>query len=97
IPYTFQGYALRDVPMTLAVLTVLALVAVVAPPLVTAIRSRGAARGVTVAARRAARLGIAGAIGVAAMWFGTTHLAEYPPTGLRTVIQQLRAPGVMRP
>lgn len=149
IPYTFQGYALRDVPMTLAVLTVLALVAVVAPPLVTAIRSRGSARGVTVAAaatvvlamlgtivgavplgdgrtdealypavlvlvvgagavvarrvslqgaaRRAARLGIAGAIGVAAMWFGTTHLAEYPPTGLRTVIQQLRAPGVMRP
>jgi len=141
IPYTFEGYALRAVPMTLSVLTVVVLVCLVAPPLAAAVRSRGRATGVTCAAAAAVSLAVLGtlagvaplgdgrtdealypavlllavagagrvartvratgrsrdvlrgvsamAIALAALWFGTTHRAEYPPTGLRTVMARL--------
>jgi len=141
IPYTFQGDALRAVPMTLAVVAALVLLLLVAPPLVAAVRSRGSAVGPTLAAsaavvlavvgtlsgvaplgdgrtdealypallllavgtasglarrwhtpaspRHSLRWAVAGLVGVTAVWFGVAHVAEYPPTGLRTVWSEL--------
>jgi len=141
IPYTFEVGALRAVPMTLAALTLLVLVALVAAPLVAFLRSRATTVGPTMAPAATILLAIVGTIGEVsplgdgrtdealypallllgvgaatqlsrrvraagssataarwalvvavvggAAWFGTTHLAEYPPTGLRTVISSL--------
>jgi hypothetical protein len=40
--------------------------------------------------RRAGRAVLAGSIAVGAVWFGLTHLAEYPPTGLRTIWAEVK-------
>jgi hypothetical protein len=142
IPYTFQGFALRGLPMTLAIVTCVALIALVAPPVAEVIASRGSTVPPTAAAaatmllavlgtlvgasplgdgrtdevlypallvllvgaattlarqasgaartRDVARVATVVVIGVGAVWFGTTHVAAYPPTGLRAVIAGLR-------
>ena len=40
--------------------------------------------------RRSGHLVVAGSIAVVAVWFGLTHLGEYPPTGLRTAYAELQ-------
>jgi hypothetical protein len=40
--------------------------------------------------RRTGRATFAGLVAVGAIWFGVTHLAEYPPTGLRTIYAELK-------
>jgi hypothetical protein len=142
IPWTPEGFAIRALPMVLAIATCIALVAVIAPPVAQVVASRGATVGPTAAAaatmllavlgtlvgisplgdgrtdevfypallvlavggattvvrsatatprsRDAARVATAVVLSTAALWFGTTHVAAYPPTGLRAVISQLR-------
>jgi hypothetical protein len=142
IPYTFEGYAIRTLPMVLAIATCIALVALIAPPVAEVLSSRGATvgptaasaatmlfavlgtlagisplgdgrtdevfypsllillvGGATVAVRSAtasarvrdvARVTTVIVLGTVAVWFGTTHVAMYPPTGLRAVMAQLQ-------
>ncbi|HEY8081206.1 MAG TPA: hypothetical protein VIE15_03870 [Acidimicrobiales bacterium] len=149
IPYTFKGYALRTVPMALAIVTALVLVALVVPPVVAVIRTKGRAASATTAAaatvllaiagtvagiaplgdgrtdealypsmlvllvacaagvaralrvegtqRRVVRAVVAGVVAVGALWFGIAHVAEYPPTGVSSVLSELRASGLLRP
>jgi len=79
IPYTFKGYSLRAVPMGLAILTVAVLVCIVVPPLMAAVRSRGAATGPTVAAAAAIVLATAGTlVGQSPLGDGRTDEALYP-------------------
>jgi hypothetical protein len=40
--------------------------------------------------RRSGSLVLAGSIAVVAVWFGLTHLGEYPPTGLKTAYAELQ-------
>ena len=141
IPYTFQGFALRAWPMVLAVVAAVLLAALVAPPLLHAIRTRGAgvspltasAAAIAIAVlgtlsglapfgdgrtdevfypvilllaagavtslvarshfpadlRHTGRIVLAGFVAVVAVWFGVTHRAEYPPTGLRHIYAEL--------
>jgi hypothetical protein len=141
IPYAFDGTALRTAPMLLAIVAVLVLLFLVAPPVVHALRARGDSVGPTFAAaaslivavigtlagvaplgdgrtdealypalllvavgagtwlarrvgaperaRRAVHWVLVAAIAAGTLWFGISHVAQYPPTGLRTVFQRL--------
>jgi hypothetical protein len=142
IPYTFTGFSIRALPMILAIATIIALVALIAPPVAEVLSSRGATVGPTAAAaattllavlgtligisplgdgrtdevfypsllillvggltaaarsatatsrgRSAARVATVIVLGTVSVWFGATHVAEYPPTGLRAVVAKLQ-------
>lgn len=78
-PWTPSGSALRALPMLVAVLTVLALVALVEPALALVLRSRGRNVGVSFAAAASVVLAVAGTLGgVAPLGDGRTDEVLYP-------------------
>lgn len=79
IPYTFSGYAIRVEPMALAIATLLVLAAIVTPPLIGAVRSRGATVPPAAPAAAAMVLGVIGTLlGLAPLGDGRTDEAFYP-------------------
>jgi hypothetical protein len=99
IPYTFEGDTLRDVPMALSVATALALVALVAPPLLAALRSRGSRVGPTLASAATIVVATIGTLsGVSPLGDGRTDEALYPALlvlgvgGVTALARRLRTP-----
>ena len=141
IPYTFRPASIRAWPLALAAITVILLAAVVVPPLVEVLGTKGARTSPTTAAAAATAIAVLGtltgvaplgdgrtdealypafillgvgvvtalsrrdaaparrhrvalaltcAFAAAAIAFGVSHVATYPPTGLRTIVAELQ-------
>jgi hypothetical protein len=79
IPYTFQGFALRAWPMMVAVITAILLAALVVPPLVHAIRAKGANASPLIAPAAAIAIAVFGTLsGLAPFGDGRTDEVFYP-------------------